>query len=74
MSRAIRWVENRASVLENKWKKIPERNTKLTSRKFILGEKENSPNIIRNDKENNPTLEMEIKIKERLYTNSAINL
>lgn len=34
-------VENRASVLENKWKKIPERNTKLTSRKFILGEKEN---------------------------------
>lgn len=74
MSRAIQWVENRASVLENKWKKIPERNTKLTSRKFILGEKENSPNIIRNDKENNPTLEMEIKIKERLYTNSAINL
>lgn len=74
MSRAIRWVENKASVLENKWKKIPERNTKLTSRKFILGEKENSPNIIRNDKENNPTLEMEIKTKERLYTNSAINL
>ena len=74
MSRAIRWVENKASVLENKWKKIPERNTKLTSRKFILGEKENSPNIIRNNKENNPTLEMEIKTKERLYTNSAINL
>ena len=52
-------------------KKTPEKNTKLTSRKFILGEKENSPNIIRNDKENNPTLEIEIKTKERLYTNSA---
>lgn len=51
------------------WKK----NTKLTSRKFILGEK-NSPNIIRNGKENNENLEMEIKTKERLHTNSGYKL
>ena len=37
-------------------------------------EEKNSPNIIRNGKENNATLAMEIKTKERIYTNSAYKL
>ena len=40
---------------------------------LFLGKKK-SPNIIRNGKENNENLEMEIKTKERLYTNSAYKL